>query len=399
MKNTRDDYDDCTQDWSIPHSGDKKYWPMYPDGNSTYWHYAIVRHTTDKSEFDDRTGLKFEGEFSHARFQSFTVYDDDTGKALKALRDTEIYPDSDNENPYWLNVDRNTPNRKYTIAVVPEGSVIKGINNVLEFSNNVKNISIWLRMYLPDQDIANEQDGASGGVPLPGIRAFNIKTEAPAHCPQKPVGKGITINPPDLLPPANTDGKVLFYRMSFSDIYPNKDNAYLASLFDSVNDKVAVVRFRPPTFPDTFNEQSDVILEEKEVRYWSLNVGGAKITNTIACLADYEAKVAGDGFVYIVLGRKRPAVTEKTEALEYNFLPWGGHADAVVIYRNLAINSNFAGGADKIDLYENTGVSADQKLHEYAPIGILYDSVEEFLTSYDESSFDAPASSAASLPG
>lgn len=397
MQDTKSIQGDCSTGWSHARSGSSKVWPMYPEGNSTYWYYAINR------DEDDTTGIRFEGEFGHARFQSFTLYDDATIEIKKALRDTEIDADDKNQNPYQTGVDRNTIDRRYTVTVVPEGSALEGLSNVMTFPKCVKKISIWLRMYLPDEQVAGGEDGLSGGVPLPNIYAFNAATEARETVPCPPTGR-INISLPDNLPPANTDGKALFYRVSFGNLYPNQHNAYLATLFESVNEKVAVVRFKPPTFNNTFSDEADEhdeILADKEVRYWSLNVGGAKVANTTACLADYEARVAEDGYVYTVFGRQLPAVKEKADALGYNFLGWGGHTDAVVIYRNLVTAADFMGGADKVRPYEETQQSADQSLGEayaeYAPIGLLYNSVEEFLANYDGKRFDARALSLSSL--
>lgn len=398
MTDTKNTNDDCSMGWSHARSGDSKLWPMYPEGNSTYWYYAISR------DEKDTIGLRFEGEFGHARFQSFTVYNEDNGAIVRALRDSEIEPETGSQNPYRLNVERNTTHRSYSVAVVPEGSAVEGLSNVLQFPKGLTKLSIWLRMYLPDEEVTTEENGASGGVPLPSIHAFNAKTEThePAACPQD--GR-ITISLPDDLPPANPDGNALFYRVSFGPLYPNQHNAYLASLFEAVNEKVAVVRFKPPTFADTFSHKHDndehcVTGAETQVRYWSLNVGGAKVANTTACLADYEAKVAPDGYVYTLFGRQRPAVKEKADALGYNFLGWGGHTDAVVIYRQLVAAGTFLGAAATVKPYAETGESADQSLGEeyaeYAPFGLVYNSVADFLANYDESSFKTLALSVTS---
>lgn len=380
MKLTENSENDCSNGWGFPHSGHSKIWPLYPEANATYWFYAITRTE------EDTTGLKFEGEFAHARFQSFTVYDDKR-TPLAWISDVEITANENNENPYLPGVDRNTTNRKYTVAVVPEDTPVTGDCKVLTFPKNKTSISIWLRVYLPDQEVAHRKDGLSGGVPLPSIHAFtppDLNNAAP--CPQ---AGSINSNPPTGLPPNNSADKALFYRVPFGDLYPNMHNAYLTSYFDDVADKVAVVRFRAPTFADTFrrrSEQHDVIVEGNEVRYWSFNVGGAVYANTTACLADYDAKVTEDGYVFTVFGRESPKLKESADALGYNFLDWGAHNSPVVIYRNLL--AAFAGGANNVPLYKDVKESADRKIGEYAPVGFIYASPEDFEANYDESIFD-----------
>lgn len=386
MKNTENSNNDCSTGWSLPHSGHSRVWQLYPDGNATYWFYAITRGE------EDTTGLRFEGEFGHARFQSFTVYDDITGKIVEALCDTDIEPDPGGQNPYRPDVNRNTTNRNYTVTVVPEGSVAQGLTNVLAFPKEMTRISIWLRVYLADQEVAHRKDGLSGGVPLPGIHAFDSATDADVPCP--PAGSIQARVPPEP-PPANSENQALFYRVSFGTLYPNQHNAYLASLFENVGEKVAVVRFKAPTFADTSSrrsEQHDVILKGNEVRYWSLNVGGKVNANTSACLADYEARVTEDGYVYSVFGGQQPSVREKAAALGYNFLGWGGHTSPVVIYRNLV--ADFPGGANNVDPGQSAGES---NIGDYAPIGFIYASPEEFLANYDESIFDTKALSLTTL--
>ncbi|MFL6246754.1 MAG: hypothetical protein ACJ74H_12060 [Thermoanaerobaculia bacterium] len=372
---------DCTANWSIPFSG-TKHWVLFdPDMNATYWYYAVTR------EESDTTGFRFTGKFAHARYQAYNVYNDETKDLVwgddpthkSALSDVDIVPDAGSNNPFLLGVPRDTPDRDYTMWVVPEGADTAGLTNVITFPASVTQLSIFLRVYLPDQNA-----GLSGGVPLPTIESFDTATGSPAPClPTRSILKddgggddGTTAPNPG----ANTDGQVRFYRLGGGGLYPNEDSAYLATIFKEIGNSVAIIRFKPPTYTDT-SDPAGIIPAQAMTRYWSFNVYSIKITNVTACLADYQAVVAKDGFVYIVLGRRTPELLEKTEGM--NFLPWGPHDEILFVYRNITPNAQFPYSAAAVPIYsEEQTASAETFIGEYAPIGV-YTTEEQFLQQTD----------------
>lgn len=372
-------------DWSIPFSGTKRWVPFDPDMNATYWYYAITR------SLNDTTGFKFHGQFAHARYQAYNVYNDDTRDLVwgddpahkSALSDVDIVPDAGSRNPYLLAVPRDVPDREYTVWVVPEGSDLSGYSNVITFPTSVENLSIFLRVYLPDQDLEGDPLYLSGGVPLPTIEDFDTQTGAPVpslptrHIFAQDDGGGAngTDGDPAPVPPANADGKVRFYRLAGGGLYPNGDCAYLATIFQDIGDSVAVIRIKPPTYTNT-SDPAGIIPSQAMVRYWSFNVNSIELTNVTACLADQQAVVAEDGFVYVVLAR-RPSLLQKTARL--NFLPWGAHQKIVFVYRNITPSPYFPYSAAAVPVYsEQETRSAEQFIGEYAPIGVV-GSEDDFL--------------------
>jgi len=375
---------DCTSGWSIAWSGSKRWVPFDPDMNATYWYYAITRAP------GDTIGFKFQGQFGHARYQGFNVYNDKTGDFVwgddsthkSSLRDVDTAPDLGSNNPYLLAVPRNTPDRNYSLWVVPEGSDTSKYSNFITFPQDIEWPSIYLRVYLPDQNLKDDPDYLSGGVPLPTIEAFDTRTGAPVDCPPTRVIKPSGNMPTG--PGANTDGKVLFYRLAGGGLYPNQDSAYLASIFKQIDDTVAVIRVKPPTHAHT-NDPDGILRAQPMVRYWSFNVYSIKLTNVTACLADYQAAVAQDGFVYLVLGRRTPAILKKAKGL--NFLPWGAHQEIVLAYRNMVPEPYFPYSAAAVPFFNpDSGEprerqSAENSIGDYAPIGV-YCSEESFLKDF-----------------
>jgi hypothetical protein len=349
--------------------------------NATYWYYAITR------EESDTTGFRFHGQFAHARYQAYNVYNDVTknlvwagidSTQISALSDVAIVPDPGSNNPFLLAVPRDTPNRDYTVWVVPEGADTSGLTNVITFPTSVTLLSIFLRVYLPD-----ENTGLSGGVPLPTIESFDTATGSPAPClPTRNIfaeisdGDGTTAPNPG----ANTDGQVRFYRLGGGGFYPNEDSAYLATIFKEIGDSVAVIRLKPPTYTDT-SDPAGILPAQAMTRYWSFNVYSIKLTNVTACLADYKAVVAPDGFVYVVVGRRSPELLARTEGM--NFLPWGAHDEILFVYRNITPNAQFPYSAAAVPVYSaDETAPAENFIGEYAPIGV-YTTEEQFLGEPD----------------
>jgi hypothetical protein len=392
MSKETDRQGDCTSGWSIPFSGSKKWVTFDPDMNATYWYYAVTRDP------EDTTGFKFHVKFGHARYQAYNVYNDDTKDLIwgddtthiSSLSDVNIAPDSGSNNPYQLGVPRDTHEREYTVWVVPDGSDTSGYSNFITFPRDVEKLSIFLRVYLPDQNLEGQPHYLSGGVELPTIEDFDTLTGLPAPClPTRNLmqpdedgdgeggGDGEGSDPPN--PGPNTDGKARFYRLGGGGLYPNEDSAYLATIFENINDTVAVIRLKPPTHADT-SDPGGVLLAQQMVRYWSFNVYSIKLTNVTACLADYQAVVAEDGFVYLVLGRQSPAIQKKAEGL--NFLPWGPHQKILFVYRNMFSNPYFPYSSAAVPIYgEDETRPADYFIGDYAPVGV-YGSEESFLKDF-----------------
>ena len=112
-------------------------------------------------------------------------------------------------------------------------------------------------------------------------------------------------------------------------------------------------------------------------------MGGQKATVTSACLADYQAIVAEDGFVNVIVGPPRPEVERKAQGL--NFLPWGVHDGTVLIYRNMVANPYFPYATNAVPAYDANKPQAEQSaelyMGDFAPVGVQC-SIEEFLDNF-----------------
>ncbi|CAM3103062.1 Lipoprotein [Prescottella defluvii] len=125
-----------------------------------------------------------------------------------------------------------------------------------------------------------------------------------------------------------------------SGLFPNGDNKYIAARLTYRPGRVAVVRGKAPSFPDTRAGVS-AIVPDRQVRYWSMCQNDlVSPYPVVACAADFQTRLDDDGWYTFVVGAPQdlpavgPAVT---------VLPWGSTdvAKRVLILRNMLPSSGF----------------------------------------------------------
>lgn len=372
--------------WSRAMSGEFRWVPYGPDMYATYWYYCFSRQP------GDTFGVRFAGEYPHARFTSYNVYGptgdfvNPPGGPPSSILDTSIVPDAGSRNPFCLAVDRGVRERGYTVLVVPQGSPTGDAPNVITFPDSATVVSVYLRVYVADTDLTGPEKLA-GGVPLPAITAFDPATGMPVDCPATQKAQG-SQGGKDGLPPPNRDGVVSFYRSAGGGYYPNGDAAYLYSIFNPVGDTVAVIRMKRPTHTHT-ERRNGILQAAPMVRYWSFNLY-TELTNVTACLPDFQAQADARGEVTLVLAWPHPRVMRKAQEEGWNFLPWSPlaagdeHPAVAVVYRNLVANAAFPYSTYAVPEYDPSLPPDDQAathfMQEYAPRGVFC-GVDEFLSA------------------
>ncbi|MEE9329662.1 MAG: hypothetical protein V3V30_05945 [Parvularculaceae bacterium] len=313
---------------------------FYPDAYANYWTFHFEQPASP-------IGLRISGDVPKARYFSFNLYNDINFTSVAALSDQDISINSG----------------RYEIVVIPESHTMPDAQNVLTYEAGLIKIALIVRLYVPEQ-------GISGGVALPNIEAFDLKTGEPVALPQPtaPKSKPVSIDKIEALvmnkvggPLAhNIGGDLRSYRVSSGGLYANKDNQYLVMPVKHDPDQYAVIRFKPPGFGQT----------PADVRYWSLSLGDTKSFN-FWTLHDDQATKAPDGFIYVVIGDHAP----KGLAGAYNFRGWQGIDPAVLIYRHLLPQKTYANAFDQVPVLDESqieaGLSATQTIGDTAPIGVL----------------------------
>lgn len=306
-----------------------------PDYHSIYYAYGFDWRK------NQNLGLVITGEFGYARYMSYNIYREAKGTALKALRDVEIEPLPGNVNPFRPSSPVNAPNRNYGVHVFCRANASPALlmqPNRLTFerNDNVTLLVVILRYYLPVNGSAGgPTPNDRAGVPLPDIKAIDIRTGLPLALPPNTVPQGMPepIFAEKLAPIFQTivDDNLRFYHVDGAGEYDNKDNLYLLNAVNKQKDEVLLLKFKAPVYGSNNSE----FLKE-EVRYWSFNEGNPD-TSTSWGTPDQDFREATDGLIYIAIGGIE--IKEWAEAGGYNFMPWlAKSTPSVVVYRNLVTN-------------------------------------------------------------
>ena len=144
-----------------------------------------------------------------------------------------------------------------------------------------------------------------------------------------------------------------------------------------------VVRFRPPTFPDTVHGQS--VLGRHQTRYWSVctfsdtTEGGLR---TNGCLADWLTGAGPDGWVRILItdAAHRPSKLPRG----VHWLNWGPTPEDLVFYRVGVPATWWSANPDKIDrrAADQVGAAATT-MGAYYPLARSCQAVPTTLAAFD----------------
>ncbi len=379
----------------------------YPETNTNYWVFRFPNTPGNHMAF------KLSAEFPHARFMAYTLYNlddnDDEGDVItfndkvQHLADAYIQPLENHENPYLDGADRNAiVNRSYEIYVVHEDSdrILpdgRPMANTLVIPDDIGRASLFIRVYVPDNP-----DAPQGGVALPVITPYNELDGQEMNCPDDP---GDDLTPDDVINYSRLnrrhillpDDVIESWRAGDYGLFPNGDCPYLTTpLVLPVlpiwnDDKIAVLRFKAPTFADTRDGEN--FSSSDEVRYWSVCMGDWVYTNTSECIADEEAIIDEDGYVHLVIGPDFLVA----ESPKWTNLPRGRHVDPVLVFRQISPR-DFEGSFMNVDiafdetdqnfkldeLYqdeEGRKKTAYNSIGEYGPRG-TYCTKSEFLSNH-----------------
>lgn len=348
----------CADAWELKEGSTAA---LYPDTSASYIIYRF--------HHDPGVAVRVRGEFELARFMSFTLYEDTTGKLVNKIPDTGMIPDPGSENPYLPGADRGAEPRFYTTWIAQAGTAAAQQRNALVVQGDHPLISLFIRVYLPDGGV-----GSLDPAGFPVVEAVDAQTLEPVACPEphrengSSVGSGVTGFPA-------ITGEVSFYGAPGAEnAYPSYDTTYLFSLISPSQGDAAVLHFRPPSFPDTAGA-GDPITGEEDVRYWSLCLCRLFETTTSACVPDYLAPAGADGLVRVVLAADTLPNRRAARRGGYALLPWGpGEPFPALLYRNMLIHPDFEFGADSVAPYDSAlpdeEQAAQQFIGEYAPVGV-----------------------------
>lgn len=324
----------------------------FPDGEATTWttyYYA-------------RQGLllHIKGQFPYARYMSFTVqpisYQSDSNSSVTfdqqggdRLYDANIKPDKGSVNPFKVGVSRTSGKRNYSVWVRFQPPTGTAHGNVL-FGGTSGLGALSYRIYAPDKG-----RNVQGDVPLPTIdkvflqaggnlnNAITVHVPAcPPAAPLKATSVAQSIAQSLAAVPALSWQHNLTNLTDASGAPSNEDFYQGYSLLVTRlphNSKLAVMRFKAPTFPATY--RNGALTGHEQVRYWSVCANDANSGRLAGCVTDDQANLDAQGYATIVLGTSGQQPRGSTALRSANWLTLSSSQPSVVIYRQLLATSSF----------------------------------------------------------
>ncbi len=307
-------------EWSATMRGDGEVLGAYPDLYSNYWEYTY--NLTDYPE----VALCIQGQFPHARYFSFSLYNDETGDAVGGINDFEMQPDAGSVNPFVVT---SAEANYFTLYVVPptmsEEQIAKlPSKNICRIDANIRRLAICIRHYLGTN--AQGEKHEFGGVEMPAIRGIDIHTleevNAPAHAEtniSKVTGKAVSLK-------ADNARDVPFLLAPKSEYYPNNSTSYLYARTRLTADSVLIFSFIPTPVPERVEDYATA-----KARYWSICLGAASNTRSYYSVCDEEAqKRDGEKSTFIICTKQNSAleaIQQKVQTLNeagglWNLFVW-----------------------------------------------------------------------------
>lgn len=276
------------------------------------------------------------GQFPKARFFSVEAYEGRKNGTGKSLLDSQLVPDAGSVNPFTEGVSLSAEPRNYTVIIAPEGSPQLGPNQIT-FSKRQRFISFYIRYYAPHLGAQVTLED------LPHVEAYDLKTQKPTSCGKSWPVENFTNYPQFLGGLSDKPAGVFSFQPAAWHKGANTAvGKYSEGHSEMRFDEVALIRFKPPTFFNSFSGMG-IFNNSNQVRYWSLCEINFPNNQGLVCLADYLTPPDKDGWVTVVTGS---GAEVQAEAMRkgYYFMPDIRPSNAVMIlfaFRNILPSKEF----------------------------------------------------------
>ncbi|MFM8270692.1 MAG: hypothetical protein ACKN9V_10935 [Pseudomonadota bacterium] len=297
---------ECSHLWQT----DLKTGTIGPKGylGDTHAAYGIMAFLNQQNRY-----YVIKGQFPQARFFSVETYNGRKNGAGSSLVDSKMVPDPGSLNPFTDGTPIDTPHRNYTIIIAPEGTPQKGANQI-PFRRNERFVSFYIRYYFPNKGLPVSLSD------LPRVEAYDLDTGEPASCSKSWTVENFTPYPQFLgLLSQDPPGVFSFQQAQWNKGANSAVGKYAEGHSQMSFDEVALIRFKAPTYVNTFTAQG-LFNSDAQVRYWSLCATNFPNNQGLACLADQFTTPDEKGYVTVVNGSGEEI---QKEALKrgYYFIP------------------------------------------------------------------------------
>ncbi len=316
----------------------------WPDLSENYWFYPM------DVAGNPNVGLRIKGQYptTNARFFNITMYNDQTMQRIASAEDFNIVPNDGSENPF--NKSNVTGSNYFEINMVPEGSAIKGLKNVMTFPSNLQKLSLLLRIYFNSID----HDGGFGGVDVPQLTFFDLTTGNDIKVAERTDSFyytffGAMVKSIPVLKKQNA----MVFTLAPNTAYSNGPTGYVSAANRLTTGNGLFFRFIPPVSPTLNNLESN---RTADVRYWSICVGDT-LTYTPHTITDRMIVMDGEYVNFMIVAKNDPNITNitaKAQTLKINLIVWDieKHGEPMMVfYRQMYIRNGFEHSVQKITPY------------------------------------------------
>jgi hypothetical protein len=362
----------------------------YPDLGARYW----------VSSFPLPPGaeLILRGRYPHARYMSFNVYDA-AAQPTDGLADVDIAPNPGSINPFPLAARRDAPNRDYTVRVVSGARPQNREPNTIYLNAGGQPNAVGVimyRVYVPDTG-----KDAAGGTGLPEVSMRlpgGTELDQPATCQARADsganqalesfhansdGPGTEARNPTVEDPIRweaffnyfqafsypagstpaSSGRDVLPREKLGGFLSNVDNAYTIAMANRGVGPVMVLRGRAPTTPRTADGRP--VMEDGQVRYWSLCENEFASQRVIDCVWDEQVRTDAAGRFTIVMSEPGERPMNASPECGVNWIAWGVQPDGLLILRHMLPSVSFAQAIQRV----SQPGTEQAVIGEYLPVG------------------------------
>jgi hypothetical protein len=326
-----------------------------PDANATYFIMPYI--------LPPGSALLVRGTYPFARYMSVTTNVGHPGGAglevLAGVPDRAIAPDPGSTNPFDSgDAPADSAQRRYTVRVTPSTGVggTSSANTLpSQAPGREEELGLLIyRLYMPD-DPADRP----GGVPLPDL------TLVDAAGGERPLAPGTAAEQATWMPPFEAFVRTVllgappvvlpsgaqaprFAPVIFPGLAPNPDNRYLGAQLVWAPGRVAVLRGRAPTFPNTRTGVS--VTARGQLRYWSFGtIEYRQPYPTIGGVADEAIPLDAGGYYTVVISTAADRPANATVANGVAWVPWGDPTVPVmVLLRHMLPAPDFAQASRRV---------------------------------------------------
>ncbi|MFD7436910.1 hypothetical protein [Streptomyces sp. NPDC059861] len=342
----------------------------FPETNATYWLMPYRLGQGDR--------IRVEGTYPSARFTSLTSYDV-KGSPIDSLADYEIAPSPGSRNPFSApNAGSDPAQHKYQVTL-EEGVAAGSGGNVLAGTSGSATSGtgiLALRIYVPA-----EASDPAGEVPLPSLSIQrddgSVRSLSPCAGADStqgadgPLAGYIRDLVKDNAPPGGFEGcgEASVKSPGFAvpnkagGLFPNPYNKYLCTPMSYESGRIAVVRGKAATFPNTREGQS--VLMRTQLRYWSLCQNQWQLPYpSSSCAADYQTALDEEGRYTVVVSTSQDRPANATTADSVTWMDWGPtNVDSILLFRNMLPAADFPQAVQNVQ----KGQDPASVMGDYAP--------------------------------